>query len=151
MPDMGSVNKVIIIGNLTRDPEIRYTPKGAAVAEIGLAVNRSYTTEQGDRHEEVTFVDVTLWGRNAELAQQYLKKGKQLYIEGRLQLDTWQDRQTGQNRSKLKVVGEQMVFLGSGNGKAAAPQGQQSAPAAGKPGGSSIPAQNQFPDDDGPF
>lgn len=113
---MGTVNKVILVGNLTRDPEIRYTPKGSAVADVGLALNRVYTTENGERREEVTFVDITLWARLAELAQQYLTKGRQVYIEGRLQMDTWQDRQTGQNRSKLKVVAEQMVFLGSGGG-----------------------------------
>ena len=113
---MGTVNKVILVGNLTRDPEIRYTPKGSAVADVGLALNRVYTTENGERREEVSFVDITLWARLAELAQQYLTKGRQVYIEGRLQMDTWQDRQTGQNRSKLKVVAEQMVFLGSGGG-----------------------------------
>jgi single-strand DNA-binding protein len=110
---MASVNKVILVGNLTRDPEIRYTPKGSAVADIGLAMNRSYTLEGGERREETTYVDITLWARLAELAGQYLTKGRQVYIEGRLQMDTWQDKQTGQNRSKLKVVGENMVFLGN--------------------------------------
>lgn len=110
---MASLNKVMLIGNLTRDPEVRYTPKGTAVTDIGLAVNRSYTTDTGDRREETCFVDVTLWGRQAEIAGQYMKKGRPVYIEGRLQMDTWQDKQTGQNRSRLKVVGDAFQFLGS--------------------------------------
>jgi single-strand DNA-binding protein len=109
---MASLNKVMLIGNLTRDPEIRYTPKGTAVAELGMAVNRRYTAENGEKREEVTFVDVTLWGKTAELAGEYLKKGRPVYIEGRLQLDSWDDKQTGQKRSKLKIVGEEMQFLG---------------------------------------
>ena len=88
---MANVNKVILIGNLTRDPEVRYTPKGTAVAELGLAVNRTYSTDGGEKREETTFVDITLWGRTAELAGQYLNKGRPVYIEGRLQMDTWQD------------------------------------------------------------
>src|SRR4051812_8917916 len=109
---MASFNKVILLGNLTRDPEVRYTPKGSAVAEVGLAVNRVYTTDGGEKREEVTFVDVTLWGRTAEIAGEYLKKGRPVLIEGRLQLDTWDDKQSGQKRSKLKVVGEAMQLLG---------------------------------------
>src|SRR6478672_13807662 len=100
---MPSLNKVMLIGNLTRDPEIKYTPKGTAIAEIGLAVNRVYSTESGEKREEVTFVDVTLWGRQAEVAGEYLKKGRPVYIEGRLQMDSWEDKATGQKRSKLKV------------------------------------------------
>lgn len=108
---MASVNKVILIGNLTRDPELKYTQSGTAIAEIGLAVNRKF--KQGDEmKEEVAFVDVTLWGKTGELAGQYLKKGKPVYIEGRLQLASWEDKATGQKRSKLKVVGETMQFLG---------------------------------------
>lgn len=110
---MASVNKVMLIGNLTRDPEVRYTPKGSAVADIGLAINRYFTMENGEKREETTFVDVVLWGRQAELAQQYLSKGRPVYIEGRLQLDSWEDKNTGQKRSKLRVVGENMQFLGS--------------------------------------
>src|SRR3954447_3834658 len=116
---MASFNKVILIGNLTRDPEVRYTPKGTAVAEIGLAVNRVYTTDSGEKREEATFVDVTLWGRTAEIAGEYLKKGRPVFIEGRLQLDTWDDKQSGQKRSKLRVVGEAMQLLGSRPGGAA--------------------------------
>ncbi len=110
---MANFNKVILLGNLTRDPEVRYTPKGSAVTEIGLAVNRVYSTESGEKREETTFVDVTLWGRTAEIAGEYLKKGRPVLIEGRLQLDTWDDKTSGQKRSKLKVVGEGLQLLGS--------------------------------------
>jgi single-strand DNA-binding protein len=113
---MASFNKVMIIGNLTRDPEIKYTPKGTAIADIGLAVNRNYTTEGGEKREEVTFIDVTLWGRVAEIVGEYCKKGRPLFVEGRLQLDTWDDKATGQKRSKLKVVGENIQLLGSREG-----------------------------------
>lgn len=108
-----SFNRVILMGNLTRDPEVRYTPKGSAVADIGLAVNRQYSTESGEKREEVTFVDVTLWGRTAEIAHEYLKKGRPVLIEGRLQLDSWDDKQSGQKRSKLKVIAETMQLIGS--------------------------------------
>ena len=113
---MASFNKVMIIGNLTRDPEIKYTPKGTAIADIGLAVNRNYTTDSGEKREEVTFIDVTLWGRVAEIVGEYCKKGRPLFVEGRLQLDTWDDKATGQKRSKLKVVGENIQLLGSREG-----------------------------------
>ena len=113
---MASVNKVILIGNCTRDPEVRYTPKGTAVADIGMAMNRYYSSDGGDRREETTFVDVTLWGRQAEVAGEYLKKGRPVYIEGRLQMDSWDDKNTGQKRTKLKVVGESMQLLGSRDG-----------------------------------
>jgi len=113
---MASLNKVMLIGNLTRDPEVRYTPKGSAVCDIGLAVNRVYVTDSGEKVEEVTFVDITLWNKTAELAGKYLHKGRPVYIEGRLQMDTWEDKQTGQKRQRLKVIGDQMQFLGSPQG-----------------------------------
>jgi single-strand DNA-binding protein len=125
---VANVNKVILIGNLTRDIEVRYTPKGTAVTDLGMAVNRIWNDEQGQRREDATFVDVTLWGRQAELAGQYLQKGRSVYIEGRLQMDSWDDRETGQKRTKLKVVGEVMQFLGGrgedGGGSGSAPQGR---------------------------
>ncbi|MFN0076246.1 MAG: single-stranded DNA-binding protein [Prosthecobacter sp.] len=121
---MASYNKVMLIGNLTRDPEVRYTPKGSAVCDIGLAINRVYTSDSGEKVEEVTFVDVVLWGKTAELAGKYLHKGRPVHIEGRLQMESWEDKATGQKRTKLKVVGEQMQFLGS-------PQGGDRAPAGG--------------------
>ena len=129
---MANLNKVMLIGNLTRDPEIKYTPKGSAVADLGLAINRNYTLDNGEKREEVTFVDVTLWGRTAELAGQYLKKGRPVYIEGRLRLDTWDDKQTGQKRSKLTVVGETMQFLG-GRGDSEGGHGGDEAPRQSRP------------------
>jgi single-strand DNA-binding protein len=108
---MPNLNRVFLIGNLTRDPEVRYTPKGSPVCDLGLALNRTYTLDSGERREETTFVDVTLWGRQAEVAGEYLKKGRAVFIEGRLQLDTWEDKQTGQKRSRLRVVGEGMQLL----------------------------------------
>jgi single-strand DNA-binding protein len=111
---MASFNKVILVGNLTRDPQVRYTPGGTAVAEIGMAVSRQWFDKQtNSRREETTFVDVTLWGRQAEVAGEYLAKGRPVLIEGRLQLDTWDDKETGQKRSKLRVIGESMQMLGS--------------------------------------
>jgi len=137
---MASFNKVILLGNLTRDPEVRYTPKGSAVCDLGMAVNRAYTTESGEKREEVTYVDVVLWARLAEIAGEYLKKGRPVFIEGRLQMDSWDDKQTGQKRTKLRVVGETMQLLGGRPGGAAAEPGgesrqtspppKQSAPAA---------------------
>lgn len=118
---MANLNKVYLMGRLTRDPELRYTPKGTAVADLGMAINRYRGGgDGGERTEETTFVDVTLWGRQAELANQYLAKGREVFIEGRLQLDSWEDKASGQKRSKLKVVGEAMQFIGgpsSGGGQ----------------------------------
>lgn len=111
---MASFNRVIIAGNLTRDPQVKYSTGGTAIAEIGLAVNRDWFDKASNQKKsECTFVDVTLFGRTAEVAGEYLAKGSQVLIEGRLSLDQWDDRETGQKRSKLKVVGEQMTMLGS--------------------------------------
>lgn len=110
---MASVNKVILIGNVTRDPEVKFTPKGSAVTDIGLAINRNYTLENGEKREEVTFIDVELWGRLAEIAGEYAKKGRPVYIEGRLRMESWEDKASGQKRSRLKVVGENLQLLGS--------------------------------------
>jgi len=145
---MASFNKVILLGNLTRDPEVRYTPKGTAVTELGMAVNRVYTAENGEKREETTFVDITLWGRTAEIAGEYLKKGRPVFIEGRLQLDTWDDKTSGQKRSKLKVVGEGLQLIGSrpGGGGGGDEEGS-SAPRSSK----SVPppkAAPSAPDDD---
>ncbi len=117
---MASFNRVILMGNLTRDPQLKYTPGGSAVAEVGLAVNRSWFDKQtNQRKEETTFVDVTLWGRQAEVVVEYLTKGQALLIEGRLQLDSWEDKQTQQKRSKLRVVCENMTMLGGRVGNSA--------------------------------
>lgn len=113
---MANLNKVMVIGNLTRDPEIKYTPKGSAIADIALAINRTYTTDSNEKREETTYVDIVLYGRLAEIAGEYLKKGRPVYIEGRLKLDTWDDKQTGQKRSKMRVVGEGLQLLGGRDG-----------------------------------
>ena len=121
---MASFNKVILVGNLTRDPEVRYIPSGAAVCDIGLAVNSQWTDRKtNERKEEVTFIDVTLWGRTAEIAGEYLAKGRPVLIEGRLHLDSWEDKESGQKRSKLKVIGESMQLLGSRDGAGAGGSG----------------------------
>lgn len=109
---MANYNKVLLMGNLTRDPELRYTPKGQAVAKLGLAVNRRYTTESGEAREETTFVDIDAWGKQAEVICQYCKKGRPLFVEGRLKLDQWDDKTTGQKRSQLRVVLEGFQFVG---------------------------------------
>lgn len=120
---MASFNRVILVGNLTRDPELRYIPNGTAVTEVGLAVNDRRKAANGEWVEETTFVDVTLWGRTAEVATEYLGKGSSVLIEGRLKLDTWEKE--GKKQSKLRVVGDRMQMLGSrqGAGGAAAPGG----------------------------
>jgi single-strand DNA-binding protein len=113
---MANFNKVILAGNLTRDPELRYTPKGTAVARITLAVNRTWKSESGENKEEVSFVDVDVWGRQAEVISQYMKKGRPLLVEGRLKQDTWEDKNTKQKQSKLKVVLESFSFIDSNRG-----------------------------------
>ncbi|QDT18015.1 single-stranded DNA-binding protein [Alienimonas californiensis] len=108
-----SFNRVILMGNLTRDPEVRYIPSGMAVCDLGVAVNRSwYDKQSNSRKEEVTFVDVTLWGRTAEIAGEYLSKGRSVHIEGYLKMEEWQDKTSGQKRSKLKVVADSMQMVG---------------------------------------
>ncbi len=130
---MASFNKVVLLGNVTRDPELRYISSGTAVTEIGLAVNDRRKTASGEWVEETTFVDVTLWGRTAEIAGEYVTKGAPLMIEGRLKLDTWE--KDGKKNSKLRVVGEKMVLLGSkGEGSRGGGQGRPArATAGGRP------------------
>lgn len=107
---MASLNKVILIANLTRDPELRYTPNNTAVCNIGLAVNRKYKSSDGQQQEETTFIDCEAWGKTGEAINQYMRKGRAIFVEGRLKLDTWQDKD-GSNRSKLKVVVESFQFI----------------------------------------
>lgn len=104
------------MGNITRDIELRYTPKGTAVTDLGLACNRVRMGDDGQKIEEVTFVDVTMWGKQAELVNQYLSKGSPIFVEGRLQTDSWTDKESGKQRFKLKVVGENMQFIGGPSG-----------------------------------
>ncbi len=149
----------MLIGNLTRDPEVRYTPKGSAVSDLSLAVNRSYTVDGGERMEETTYVDIVVWAKLAELAGQYLSKGRRVFVEGRLQMDSWEDRQTGQKRTKLRVVAENLQFLdskgdreGGGGGGGGGDRGgysQRPPQRQGSGGGGSRPApQRQAPNDD---
>jgi single-strand DNA-binding protein len=114
---MPNLNKVMLMGNLTRDPELRYLPSNMAVVGLGLAVNRRWRNQQGEQQEETTFVDCEAFGKTAELLNQYLKKGRPVYLEGRLKLDQWQDREGG-NRSKLKVIVENFQFIDSREGGA---------------------------------
>jgi single-strand DNA-binding protein len=127
---MANVNKVILIGNVTRDPEVKFTSKGSAVTDVGLAINRNYTLDSGEKREETTFVDVELWGRLAEIAGEYAKKGRPIYIEGRLRMDSWEDKASGQKRSRMKVVGENLQLLGG------RPEGSSSGRPASSGGGS---------------
>jgi len=143
---MANLNKVMLIGNLTRDPEIKYTPKGTAVAQLGLAVNRVWSNDAGEKQEETTFVDIELWGRQAEIAGEYLRKGRPVFIEGRLKLDSWDDKQTGQKRSKMRVVGEQMQLLGSREGGASA-GGESSESRTARPAGKAAPPPARAPAD----
>ena len=152
-----SYNKVFLLGNVTRDPEVRYTPKGSAVTDLGIAVNRQYTLDNGEKREEVTFVEVTFWGRTAEVAGEYLKKGRSVFIEGRLQLDSWDDKQSGQKRTKLKVIGEMMQMLGSrpgagGSGASGEPEepprGQSSGSSSSRGASAPKSAPPSEPDDD---
>jgi single-strand DNA-binding protein len=153
---MANFNKVILAGNLTRDPELRYTPKGMAIAKITMAINRTWRNETGENKEEVTFVDVDAFGRQAETIGQYLKKGSPFLVEGRLKLDQWDDKQTGQKRSRLGVVLEGFQFLGTGGGGrggeggvAEAPRSRPAPPSKAPP----EPSDSDMPpeDDDVPF
>src|SRR5215470_18350950 len=149
---MANFNKVILLGNLTRDPELRYLPSQMAVVDFGLAVNHKYRTAQGEDREEVMFIDCTAFGKQAEVIKQYCSKGKPLFIEGRLKLDSWDDKQTGQKRSKHKVTIDNFQFIGSRDGGGGgggdqgrsyedqpAPRQQNRGPAR---GGNRAPAQN---------
>ncbi len=151
---MANFNKVILAGNLTRDPELRYTPKGVAIAKITLAINRTWKSETGEPKEEVTFVDVDAFGRQAEVVGQYMKKGRPFLVEGRLKLDQWEDKNTHQKQSKLKVVLEGFSFIDSNRGDSAAPAASRPAAAPAAPGDVSPPAEAGAPEpeqDDVPF
>jgi single-strand DNA-binding protein len=117
---MANLNKVMLIGNLTRDPELRVTPKGTAICTFSLAVNRKFRDESGADREEVTYVDIEAWGKSGENISKYCTKGRPLFVEGRLRLDQWEDKNTKEKRSRMKVVCENFQFLGSGRGDGAA-------------------------------
>lgn len=141
---MPNLNKTLLIGNLTRDPEMRHSSKGNAIAGFGLAVNRKYKTAAGEIEEETTFLDVSAFGQQAETVSKFLKKGAAVFVEGRLRLDRWDDKTTGQKRSKIVVIADRVQFLSprkanaEDNGKEAMPVGVAAGPG--------LP-----PDDDVPF
>lgn len=146
---MASFNRVILVGNLTRDIELRYTPQGTAVTEIGLAVN-DRVKRNDEWVDETTFVDITLWGRTAEVANEYLSKGAPVLIEGRLKLDSWEDKSDGKKRYKLRVVGEKMQMLGGRKSGGSEDDGySRSASNSGGQGGSNEPSAP--PHDNIPF
>lgn len=147
---MANFNRCILAGNLTRDPELKYLPSGSALCNFSLALNRLWSTETGEKREEVCFVDVTAFGKQGEVIAQYLRKGDPILVEGRLKTDSWDDKQTGQKRSKLGVVLESFSFMG-GDKKA---DGQRPAPQkpVGRPAPNSPPGNGKEPeDDDVPF
>jgi len=147
----GSFNKVFLMGNLTRDIELRQVGADQSVANIGLAVNRRYRTKDGENREEVTFVDCEAWGRTAQVMSQYLSKGKPVFIEGRLKLDQWQDKDGG-NRSKIKVVVENFQFIDSPGGSGGGGGGSRShAPAQASAGASTGPSYEPLDESDIPF
>lgn len=153
---MASFNKVILVGNLTRDPELRYSPKGVAIAKLGLAVNRRWTSETGEVREETTFVDIDAFGKQAETIATYCKKGRPLLVEGRLKLDQWEDK-SGQKRTKLGVVLEGFSFLDSLRGEPASPAGAEPARQPAAPAAPPVPEppaaepEGPPPEDDVPF
>ncbi len=126
---MAQLNKVYLMGNLTRDPELRRLPSGSAVTELGLALNRTYNGKDGERREEVTYVDVTVWDRQAETCAEYLKKGRPVFVEGYLKMDQWDDKSTGEKRSKLKIQADRVQFLGGRDGSGPGGDDDFSAPA----------------------
>ncbi len=158
---MAYLNKVFLIGNLTRDPELRVTPKGTAICQFGIAVNRQFKDESGATRDETTFVDIEAWGKQGELVSKYLTKGSLAMVEGRLKLDQWEDKTSGQKRSKIKVVLDNVQFLstrggggGGGGGSAPADGIDQTTPERHAPpprGGSAKPAAQENLDEDVPF
>jgi single-strand DNA-binding protein len=156
---MASLNKVLLIGNLTADPEVRYTPKGMAVADVRMAVNHTYRTESGEMKEDPCYVTVTIWGKQAETAGKYLKKGRPVFIEGRLKWESWE--KNGEKRSMIKVVCERMQFIGPppGGGGGGGSRGQPSdadapadeAPPSGGGGGGKGGGEPDLENDDIPF
>lgn len=150
---MSDFNLVVIMGRLSRDIELRYTPKGTAIGNMSVAVNRRWTNEAGEKKEEVTFVDVTLFGRTAENCGQYLKKGSAAHVQGRLKTESWDDKTSGQKRYKMVVIADSVQFIGSKSDStqppAPAPRSRQAAPAA--PAGEPLEGDGPIDSDDVPF
>jgi len=145
-----SFNKIIIVGNLGRDPELRYTPQGTPVCSFTVATNDKRKDKTGEQQDITTWFRVTVWGRQAETASQYLTKGRPVYIEGRLRLEEWSDRD-GKQRSTLEVHATDMQFIGGRSDDGGAVSGQSLTESASKPASSAQPADNEFSDDDIPF
>ena len=160
---MPSLNKVLLMGNLTRDPELRVTPKGTPICQFSLAINRQFKMESGESREEVIFVDIEAWGKQGETIAKYMTKGRPLYVEGRLRLDQWEDKNTKEKRSRMKVVLEQFQFLGDSRGGAGGGGGAPSEPGIDqtasperhapppRPGAAPKPAAQENLDEDVPF
>jgi single-strand DNA-binding protein len=153
---MANLNKVMLIGNLTRDPELRVTPKGTAICTFSLAVNRKFKDESGGEREEVTYIDIEAWGKSGENISKYCTKGRPLFVEGRLRLDQWEDKNTKEKRSRMKVVLENFQFLGSGRAEAGAGGGEGGearsyAPRSAAPRPATAPAPQENLDEDVPF
>lgn len=160
---MPSLNKVLLMGNLTRDPELRVTPKGTPICQFSLAINRQFKMESGESREEVIYVDVEAWGKQGETIAKYCTKGRPLYVEGRLRLDQWEDKNTKEKRSRMKVVLEQFQFLGDsrggGGGGASSPTSEFDQTGGGSPerhsppprSGGAKPASQENLDEDVPF
>jgi len=148
---MASLNKVFLMGNLTRDPEVRHTPKGTAVGDLAMAINMSYRAQDGTEKEEVCYVDVVVWGRQAETCRDYLSKGAPVFVEGRLQLDQWEGPE-GEKKSRMRVRADRVQFLSRGGGAGGGARGGKGSPAAADDGGGkgSVPARD-IPEDDVPF
>ena len=153
---MANLNKVMLIGNLTRDPELRVTPKGTAICTFSIAVNRKFKDDSGGEREEVTYVDIEAWGKSGENISKYCTKGRPLFVEGRLRLDQWEDKTTKEKRSRMKVVLENFQFLGGGRGEGApgaegGGEARTYAPRAGAAPKPSAPAAQENLDEDVPF
>lgn len=160
---MPSLNKVLLMGNLTRDPELRVTPKGTPICQFSLAINRQFKMESGESREEVIYVDIEAWGKQGETIAKYCTKGRPLYVEGRLRLDQWEDKNTKEKRSRMKVVLEQFQFLGdsrgSSGGGASSPASEFDQTGGGSPerhtppprSGGAKPASQENLDEDVPF
>jgi single-strand DNA-binding protein len=153
---MASMNRVFLVGNLTKDPELRYTPSGTAVADLRLAVNDSYTGRDGNQVDRTLFVDVVVWQRQAETACEYLSKGRAVLIEGRLQMDEWESKE-GEKRSRIRVVAQRVQFLGSpggrdsGGGRGAAEPARAARPDRTGPPPDDVPRDEDVGEDDIPF
>jgi single-strand DNA-binding protein len=156
---MANLNKVMLIGNLTRDPELRVTPKGTAICTFSIAVNRKFKDDSGGEREEVTYVDIEAWGKSGENISKYCTKGRPLFVEGRLRLDQWEDKNTKEKRSRMKVVLENFQFLGGGRSEGGAPgaeggEARTYAPRSNAGGATprpSAPAPQENLDEDVPF